>query len=118
MKRDFDLIRLLLLERAGETAIDLSPYNQDQINYHKALLIDGGLAEGPVSYSGTHASDIPDSVHLLRLTWEGHEFLDKARDATVWNKAKKIVLEKGWSLSIDALKIAMTEYLRIQLKQT
>lgn len=116
MKRDFDLIRLLLLEREGDTSVDFSPYNQDQINYHKALIVEAGLAEGPVKYSGRQASDIPSAVHLLRLTWEGHEFLDKARNDTVWKKAKTFILEKGLSLSIDALKIALSEYVRIQLK--
>jgi hypothetical protein len=116
MKRDFELIRLLLLDREGDTSVDLSPYSQEQINYHKALLIKAGLAEGPVHYPGSHVTDIPDAVFLLRLTWEGHEFLDKARNDTAWNKAKTLVLEKGLSLTIDALKIALSEYVRMQLK--
>lgn len=116
MKRDFDLIRLLLLDQEGETSVDLSPYNKDQINYHKALLINGGLAEGPIHYPGGHLTDVPDAVHLLRLTWEGHEFLDKARNDTVWKKAKSFVLERGISLTIDAIKIALTEVVRMQLK--
>lgn len=116
MKRDFDLIRLLLLEREGETSIDLSPYDQDQINYHKALIIEAGLAEGPISYPGSHGSDIPDAADLLRLTWDGHEFLDKARSDTVWEKAKALVVERGLSLTIDALKMALTLYVKSKFK--
>jgi hypothetical protein len=52
---------------------------------------------------------------LKRLTWEGHEFLDKAKNEKVWNKAKSIIKEKGISLSLDALKIALTESVKVLL---
>ena len=28
-----------------------------------------------------------DRVHVMRLTWKGHEFLANASETTVWNKA-------------------------------
>lgn len=116
MKRDFDLIRILLLEREGDTLVDLSPYNQDQINYHKALIIEAGLAEGPVHYPSSHVTDIPDAVDLLKLTWEGHEFLDKARSDTTWNRAKSFLHDKGVTLSLEALKIGLTEVVKNLLR--
>jgi Hypothetical protein (DUF2513) len=30
-----------------------------------------------------------------RLTWQGHEFLESARDNTIWNKAKEIMATTG-----------------------
>lgn len=43
MRRDMDLVRLLLLQVEGEEAPDLSAYTNEQQIYHKALLIDAGL---------------------------------------------------------------------------
>ena len=108
MKRDFELVRLLLMELEGEDRVNLSSYTREQVNYHKALVKEAGFAEGSIHYPSTHRTDVPDAAVLKRLTWEGHEFLDKAKNEKVWNKAKNIIKEKGLSLSIDALKIALT----------
>jgi hypothetical protein len=51
MRRDLDLIRLILLDLEGESSVDLSSYSANQVNFHKALIKEGGLAEGIVSYS-------------------------------------------------------------------
>jgi hypothetical protein len=34
-----------------------------------------------------------------RLTWEGHEFLDKIRSDTMWNRVRERVAQEslGWS---------------------
>ncbi|MCP4354891.1 MAG: DUF2513 domain-containing protein [Proteobacteria bacterium] len=110
MKRDFDLIRLLLLDLEGEERVSFSEYTEDQINYHKALLLKSGLAEGPDSlYSsrgGKNSDEIPDCVYIKRLTWNGHEFLDQARNNTVWNKAKKLVTDQRIE-SFQAYKIVL-----------
>jgi len=113
MKRDFELVRKLLLELEGEESVDLSTYTQEQVNYHKALIKEAGFADGVIHYPSTHQTDVPDRTMLNRLTWEGHEFLDKAKDDKVWNKAKSIIKDKGVSLSLDALKIALTEAVRM-----
>ncbi|HEX8190159.1 MAG TPA: DUF2513 domain-containing protein [Pyrinomonadaceae bacterium] len=117
MKRDFDLVRLILLELEKDETVDLSPYTQEQINYHKALVKEAGFAEGTIHYaSGVHARpDVPDVAILSRLTWEGHEFLDKARNDKVWNRAKSIVKEKVGALSLEALKIALSESVKLLL---
>ncbi|MGO8839441.1 MAG: DUF2513 domain-containing protein [Limisphaerales bacterium] len=38
----------------------------------------------------------------VRLTWAGHDFLDAARNDTIWNKAKDEFLKPGisWTFSI------------------
>lgn len=38
------------------------------------------------------------------LTWQGHEFLDAARDDTRWERAKKTALEKGGAMTFELLK--------------
>jgi hypothetical protein len=113
MKRDFELVRKLLIELEGEDSVDLSPYTKEQVNYHKALIKEAGFAEGTIHYPSTHQTDVPDLAMLKRLTWEGHEFLDKAKNDTVWNKAKAIIKDKGVSLSLDALKIALAEAVKM-----
>ena len=109
MKRDLDLIRLILLDLEKEEEVSLAAYSDAQITYHKALAYEAGLAEGRV-----HEKDgLPDLAILLRLTWAGHEFLDEARSETTWNKAKSIVKEKGMSISVEAMKIALSEAIKI-----
>ena len=72
MKRDMELIRIILLDAEGETEVDLSPYSQDQIYYHTQLLYDRGFLEGTAGLGG--------NFYAESLTWEGHDFLDAARD--------------------------------------
>ncbi|WP_265754876.1 DUF2513 domain-containing protein [Avibacterium sp. 21-594] len=42
----------------------------------------------------------------INLTWQGHEFLDKIRSDTAWNKIKQIIKTKGIDLSFEAIKLA------------
>jgi Hypothetical protein (DUF2513) len=118
MRKDVDLIRLILLQVEGETQVDLSSYSADQINFHKALIKEGGLAEGIVSYSTAKdaRSDIPDLAVLTRLTWDGHEFLDKAKSEKTWAKAKDLVQRNGATLSLEAMKIALSEVIKMMLR--
>jgi hypothetical protein len=39
-----------------------------------------------------------------RLTWNGHDFLDSARNENIWNKAKEIVIQNGGSIAMESLK--------------
>ncbi len=41
-----------------------------------------------------------------RLNWEGHGFLDSWRDQGRWDRAKRLVLKKSGTLTIEGLKIA------------
>jgi hypothetical protein len=106
MKRDKDLIRLLLLEAEGEN-VDLSEYDGQEIHYHKHLLIDAGLAVG----STTRVPDPHGSRKLFfaassiyYLTWDGHDLIANIRDEKVWNETKKTLAEKGADVSIAVLK--------------
>ncbi|MCU1438993.1 MAG: hypothetical protein JWP66_2080 [Naasia sp.] len=109
MKRDLDLIRLILIDFEGEGDVSLSGYTEAQINYHKALIKEAGFAVVVIHYPSFGPSDTPDIAILKRLTWEGHEFLDKAKNEKTWNKAKSIIKSKGMSLSMEAVKLAMSE---------
>lgn len=109
MKRDFDLIRCILLDLEGDNNIDLSQYSKDEINYHKALIVEAGFVEGKAHYPSSHKTFIPDFVSINRLTWHGHEFIDKSRNDTIWNKSKSIISEKGLSISFDVVLHVLSE---------
>jgi hypothetical protein len=117
MKRDLDLIRLILIELEGEEEVSLSDYTKEQIDYHKALVKEAGFADGVIKFSSMDNSNIPALAILNRLTWEGHEFLDKAKNEKTWNKAKSIIKSKGGSLSMEAIKIVMSESVKFVLNQ-
>ncbi|WP_019518458.1 DUF2513 domain-containing protein [Aggregatibacter actinomycetemcomitans] len=48
------------------------------------------------------------SYAALSLTWQGHEFLDKIRNDSVWNKVKSTVQSKSLDLSFDVIKQVAT----------
>jgi hypothetical protein len=91
MKRDMDLIRAILLsveeQDVGRAPRDLTidGYNAEQISYHNYLIGDAGLAK-TVDVT-TRGSSGPSAL-VVHLTWAGHEFLDAARDDTIWSKTK------------------------------
>jgi len=90
VKRDMDLIRAMLLAIESDPSgfapkIEIPDYTEEQINYHAFLLGEAGLAE--VSSITTNSSKSPEAM-VKHLTWAGHEFLDSARDNTIWNQAK------------------------------
>ena len=100
MKRDMDLIRLLLLQQeSGEDPPELEEYPIELVVYNLALMIDAGFVDGTIiaDHEGS-----PAGASIIRLTWAGHDFLDSTRDPTIWTKAKERVLKPGisWSFSI------------------
>jgi hypothetical protein len=100
MKRDMDIIRLLLLQQeSGEDPPELAKYDVKLVVYNCALMLDAGFIEGEVI---SDASGSPAAAVIIRMTWAGHDFLDSTRDPTIWNKAKERVLKPGisWSFSI------------------
>ena len=110
MKRDMDLIRMLLLQQeGGERMPGLDEYPAKVQAHHAALLIDAGLIEGVTQKDRTGQVA---RFHILRLTWAGHDFLDAARSDTVWNKAKEKVFKPGLSWTFSAL----LEFLKAEVR--
>ena len=46
---------------------------------------------------------------IERLTWDGHDFLDKIRDESIWEQAKRKCFNETGGLSIDFLKIFLID---------
>ena len=120
MKRDPELLRALLLdiEKAPADMYILSFYyeehaewNKDVIALHIALLKDAGLVD--------YHEPVRDETGMarewifLRLTSDGHDFLDAARNAGIWKKALAKVGDKGLGIGIDLFK----ELLKSLVKQ-
>lgn len=115
MKRDMDLARQILL------AVEERPYQSgsgftlthkeieaETLDYHVMLLHEAGLIEATnTTYLGGKTV-----WRIKRLTWQGHEFLEAARDQSTWNQAKKTISEKGGSLTFDVLKGVLTQLAR------
>jgi hypothetical protein len=113
MKRDMNLIRLLLLETEGEDPKpDLSTYTEDQRVYHSALLIESELVHGEIALDGRGQ---PVGTVILRPTWSGHEFLDAARNDTIWHKAGERIKKSGVDVTISLMKEILNKLLKDSL---
>lgn len=116
MKRDMDLARklLLVIEEApyeGKPGYSLSAidsHTSEEVDYHIMLLNEARLIQAK---STTYLSG-RTKWSVERLTWQGHEFLDAARDQNRWNQAKKTISEKGGSLTFDVLKAVLSQLAR------
>jgi len=98
MKRDLELIRLLLQEAEGENPKpDLSAYSEEAILYHYELMEEAELviADFIKGQSGSLVS-----ARIERLTNAGHDFLDAARNETIWKSFKQKIVKLGGGISI------------------
>ena len=101
MKRDMDLVRLQLLRVEGEEPVpELDGYTEERRVYHMALCIEAGLVDGVVRTDG---NGYPNGAVAIRLTWKGHEFLDAARNDTIWKKALGHIKKAGVQVTLPVL---------------
>jgi hypothetical protein len=108
-----DLIRLLLLETEGEEPRpDLSGFTQQRRAYHSALLIEAGLVDG---FIVNDAEGLPSGTVRRRLTWAGHEFLDAARNDTIWKQAADKLKLAGVQVSVSVLQELLKKLLKDSL---
>ena len=103
MKRNMDVIRLLLLQLEGDEKAtdDLKTYDEPTVVYNAALIVDAGLVEGAVARGGDNS---PIGVAMNHMTWSGHDFLDAARDDNLWKKAKQNVMKPAASYTFEIVK--------------
>ena len=117
MKRDMDLARqiLLFIEKTpyqGKMGFSLAPRGDAsaaaKLDYHVMLLDEAGLIEATeITFHNEKTS-----WRVQRLTSQGHDFLDNARDQNRWNQAKRMISEKGGSLTFDILKGVLAQLAR------
>ena len=111
MKRDMELVRklLFLAEEDGKDDELCEEYGQDVVAGHVAILIDAKLIVGEVVCNEV---GVPVASVILRLTWAGHEFLDNARNDTVWNKVTSTIKNAATTASFEVL----VEMLKVAVK--
>ena len=111
MKRDMDLIRLILLEiedKYHSTAIydlQINGYNIETVAYHCKILHEAGLIS---SYNAQYADNMIYCFGVGALTWDGNDYLDKVRDNSIWRKTKDTITKKGLPLIFDTIKTIST----------
>lgn len=105
MKRDMDLARKILLELEdkpfdlGWVELEIPNSSDDVLSYHVMLLAQAGLLEAQDVSNMTARNWKPKW-----LTWQGHEFLEAARDETRWNQAKALMKEKTGGAVFEVLR--------------
>jgi hypothetical protein len=106
MKRDMDLVRDILMEVERQETVDVqggihvARCSPDTITYHIYIMEQGGLLSGIALKN--QANIIPHFSGVC-LTWQGHEFLDAARNETRWKKAMTMVQRQGGSVTVGVL---------------
>ena len=111
MERDMELVRKILFkieEQYVSTAImslKIEGYEKEQVAYHCSIMHDAGLLS---SYKPIYGGNQLYAFSVGHLTWEGHDFLDKIRSDTVWNKVKSTIKKRGLPMILDTIKTIAT----------
>ena len=118
MKCHMDLIRKIMLAIEADEAggaldgLAVEGYTEQQIGYHVHMLKEAGLVKA--MKTSDLSSPFPQAV-ATGLPWEGHEFLDAARDEGRWQKAMNFVKEKGGTITVAALTQLLMSYMKSSL---
>ena len=119
MKRDMELCRKILFaieEQYVDTALHnlkIPEYTMEQVAYHCKILKEAGLI---TNYKALFASNHIVGFGVGSLTWEGHDFLDKIREDTFWNKTKGLIKNKALPMTLDVVKEIATAVISETLK--
>jgi hypothetical protein len=124
MKPDQDYIKKLLeaFEAAPHPTVNIHglekagvDYRDKKFEFHMGLFCDKGLVEradgepgfGLIRSMGGHTAwaDVP-----LRLTAQGHDFLEAIRDKEVWATIKKEFKEASFGTLLEVAKRLLKEY--------
>jgi hypothetical protein len=112
-----DLIRALLLELekrpyiVGCHDVDLEGHDSAEIAYHLKMLHDAGFIE---AQAFTHGASPYPEWKPKALHGAGTNFLSP-REKTRWEKAKKLIQERGSAMTLEAIKVALAELVRKSL---
>ena len=118
MKHNMDRVREILFrveaDEGGKIALNhpLDAYSADVIGRRVERMVDRGLLEGTVVSGGGGPGHNVLAFDIRRMTWEGHDFLDGARNDTIGIKAKRLCREKTGGLTFDLSKTCLLETAR------
>ncbi|MNR03276.1 hypothetical protein D3C85_1191620 [compost metagenome] len=117
MKRDMDLLRLLLLKLEGldedglkiyffdsSEEFEIDGFTWEQIVYHFDLAVEARM----IDQGGRGAME---GIMFRRLTWSGHDFVDAVRDDEIWKKTRQGATAAG-GFSVELLKDLAKGFIR------
>lgn len=113
MKRDWETIRQILIaveEDRFDEYFD-NAENQKIVMGNTVLLINAGFIVGEVLSN----FDTDEDVHVIDLTWQGHELLDTIRSKPVWDKIKSTALDKGLELTFDTVRTIGAKVIQLMI---
>jgi hypothetical protein len=119
VKREMHLLRDILLGvEAASGPFDLTDARFEAHDFtdlanHAELLIEAGLLKGEVVTSDSLG--VPVYVRIIRLTWEGHDFVALARDDRTWQEAVAACPEGPDSVTFEMLRELLAEVSRNRL---
>lgn len=109
MTRDMELVRKIMLAVAAtERPLDsvmvrIANYTSDQISEHIRLLHEARLLEG----SPIVGVDRRLRWNELRLTWWGHDFIECARNETIWRLATEALSPDPAAASLETWRLTL-----------
>lgn len=122
MKRDWDVIREVLIEVEGLSEKQRNTFgyglgeehagDDEAKSEHALLLWKAGFIEAVDA--GTMAGS---AILSPELTWQGHELLSTLHSKPVWDRIKTTAKDKGIELTFDAVKALGKVALDYVLKQ-
>ncbi len=106
MKRDMDLVRLILLEIEKSTESEIEDlivpnYSKEEIMFNCNLLFEENLIKN-------YEQDVLGYYKVGDLTWKGSDFLDKIRDDSIWAKIKEYIKKNGMEITFETIKRVAT----------
>ena len=110
--RNFDLIRSILLaveasppnSTITNSQLDIEGVDPATVAFHVEMLKDAGYIDAAIAqnFSGIQR------FMIKKINWDGYEFLDNAKNNTVWKKFKAQAEAKGSSMSITVANGVLT----------
>ena len=109
MKRDWDVIRDVLIEVEGLDADQRNTFaygighgydERDELKSEHAFMLWRGDFLNAIDASTNSAR----ALLSPNLTWEGHDLLETIRSKVVWERIKSTAKDKGIELTLDAVK--------------
>ena len=102
-ERNFDLIRSILLaiessppdSTIANSQLNIEGHDPSIVGFHVEMLKNAGFIDAVIekNFSGS-------AFMIKGINWEGYEFLDNAKNDTIWKKFKAQAESKGSSMSM------------------
>lgn len=120
MELDYNFVRDLLLFIAqsknyqGPTSTEVLNFADSKgVNkYQLAFTIEKLYEARFITDHVMEASNKPKIFTPGNLTYYGNQYLDTIRNNSTWEKVKKTIKDKGLALSFEAIKAAVTAYIK------